>query len=266
MTSFAGGAAQAGYMARVRDLAPQQCLVVAIDVGKHAAMALVADHYGQIVGEPVEFTLTVSGVERFVATVAAAERQTSAGSVRVEVQATRLRATVGSVLESKAGADVRLIKIERTSTGYLLDPNAYLDWLDASSEPLPVGASAFAHDPDHYNTHSERCVKDLKLDKITLVDREDRLFIETLFEPNKFKQDRELAIRYMNVVQFSVDVSSAARTTNVWPETRRLGDFQLDEIFPHENGCSHEIQMTGGRIWIVCEDLIAEWRRIGDGI
>lgn len=74
-------------MARVRDLAPQQCLVVAIDVGKHAAMALVADHYGQIVGEPFEFTLTVSGVDRFVAIVAAAEAQTSAGSVRVGVEA-----------------------------------------------------------------------------------------------------------------------------------------------------------------------------------
>ena len=55
MTSFAGGAAQAAYVARVRDAAPQHCLVVPIDVGKHAAMALIADHYGQVVGTPIEF-------------------------------------------------------------------------------------------------------------------------------------------------------------------------------------------------------------------
>ncbi len=81
MTSFAGGAAQAGYVARIRDLVPQRCLVVPVDVGKHSAMALVADHYGQIVGEPFEFSLTVSGVDRFLAAVAAVERQTAAASV-----------------------------------------------------------------------------------------------------------------------------------------------------------------------------------------
>ncbi|MGH4024178.1 MAG: IS110 family transposase [Pseudonocardiaceae bacterium] len=87
MTGFAGGAAQAGYMARVRDLAPQRCLVVPVDVGKHSAMALVADHYGQIEGEPFEFGLTVSGVDRLVTVIGGVTRRTAAESVRVGIEA-----------------------------------------------------------------------------------------------------------------------------------------------------------------------------------
>jgi len=69
VTSFAGGAGQAAYVSRVRDLAPQRCLVVPVDVGKRTAMALVADHYGQILGDPFEFELTVSGVDRLGAVI-----------------------------------------------------------------------------------------------------------------------------------------------------------------------------------------------------
>jgi transposase len=87
VASFAGGVAQAGYVDRVRDLAPQRCLVVPVDVGKRTAMSLVADHYGQIVAEPFEFDLTVSGLDKLVAVVAAAGERVSAQSVRVGVEA-----------------------------------------------------------------------------------------------------------------------------------------------------------------------------------
>jgi hypothetical protein len=39
-----------------------------------------------------------------------------------------------------------------------------------------------------------------------------------------------------------------------------LGDFQLDEILPHDKGVSHEIKLTGGVIRVVASDLHAEWR------
>jgi transposase len=87
VASFAGGVAQAGYVGRVRDLPPQRCLVVPVDVGKRTAMALVADHYGQIVAEPFEFDLTLSGVGKLVAIIAAVRRRVSAESVRVGVEA-----------------------------------------------------------------------------------------------------------------------------------------------------------------------------------
>jgi hypothetical protein len=41
-------------------------------------MSLVANHYGQIVGEPFEYGLTVPGVETFIATVDAVVRRTDA--------------------------------------------------------------------------------------------------------------------------------------------------------------------------------------------
>ncbi len=56
-----GGVLQAEFMARVRGCDPGRCLVVPIDVGKSAAMALVADHYGEVVVAPFNFDLTESG-------------------------------------------------------------------------------------------------------------------------------------------------------------------------------------------------------------
>ncbi len=50
-----GGQLQAEFMARVRGCDPARCLVVPVDVGKSAAMALVADHYGEVVVAPFEF-------------------------------------------------------------------------------------------------------------------------------------------------------------------------------------------------------------------
>lgn len=86
------------------------------------------------------------------------------------------------------------------------------------------------------------------------------LILELTFAPNEFKHDSGLVVRYTNLINFSVDVSSAQRLTDVWPDTRRLGDVQLDEILPHEKGCSHEIEMTGGTIRAVSGDLVAEWK------
>lgn len=157
---------------------------------------------------------------------------------------------------------MRLVKIEQTATGYLLDPNAYLDWLEESAASLPVGAREFASDPGHYDISSLRCVKDLKLDQISLSDEPDLVTVEAVFKASTFNRSRGLVLTYVDVVVLSVDVTSPPRRENVWPGTRRLGDLQLDEILPHEKGCSHEIQMTGGSIRTVSSDLHAEWREV----
>ena len=122
MTSFAGGAAQASYMARVRDLAPQRCLVVPIDVGKHAAMALVSDHYGQLVDEPLEFPLTVDGVAMLVAAIEDVVRRTAAASVRVGVEAAgHYHQALATTLRDQGFDVVELnpyqVKIARTQLG-----------------------------------------------------------------------------------------------------------------------------------------------------
>lgn len=88
MRRFVGGSLQASFMARVRDLDPARCLVVPVDIGKWSAMALVADHYGEVVVAPFEFALTEPGVSSLFVAVARAEAAREAQICRVGVEAT----------------------------------------------------------------------------------------------------------------------------------------------------------------------------------
>ncbi len=49
---YVGGVLQGEFMSRVRDVPPARCLVVPVDVGKTAAMALVADISGEVIVRP----------------------------------------------------------------------------------------------------------------------------------------------------------------------------------------------------------------------
>ena len=84
---FVGGDAQALFVDQVRDLDPEQCLLVPVDVGKSTAMALVADLFGQIVVDPFGFDLTEHGVSALLAAVSEAEAEREAVMVRFGVEA-----------------------------------------------------------------------------------------------------------------------------------------------------------------------------------
>jgi transposase len=73
-------------MARVRGRDLSRCLVVPVDVGKSAAMALIADHYGEIVVAPFEFDLTETGFAMLAAMIARVEAGRAAEIVRVGVE------------------------------------------------------------------------------------------------------------------------------------------------------------------------------------
>jgi hypothetical protein len=73
-------------MARIRGRDRQRCLVVPVDVGKSTAMALVADHYGEVVVEPFEFPLTEPGFAVLASAIARSEAARSAEVVRVGVE------------------------------------------------------------------------------------------------------------------------------------------------------------------------------------
>ena len=64
--TFVNGELQARFMTRIRGLDPQRCLAVPVDVGKAIAVALVADHYGEIVVAPFAFALTETGFAQHV--------------------------------------------------------------------------------------------------------------------------------------------------------------------------------------------------------
>lgn len=81
-----GGELQARFMARVRNVDPQRCLVAPVDVGKWSAMALVADHHGEVIVPAFEFALDEPGVGRFLASVEGAVLRRDAALCRVGVE------------------------------------------------------------------------------------------------------------------------------------------------------------------------------------
>ncbi|BEP13725.1 hypothetical protein acdb102_47450 [Acidothermaceae bacterium B102] len=84
---FIGGVTQQKYVELTRGLDPSKCLAVGVDVGKRNALALIADHRGEVVGPPVVFDLTEPGVCHLEEAIAAAQAARQAGSVRVGIEA-----------------------------------------------------------------------------------------------------------------------------------------------------------------------------------
>ena len=116
---------------------------------------------------------------------------------------------------------MRFAKVEPIRGGYFLDPRAYIDHLPKIRDLLPPGAASFATDPSHYDFYSVRCVKDLRLSNLALVDSEGRLTLDIRFAPNPSKHDAGLSIRYSDVASVSVE---APAETRPWPELTCLAE------------------------------------------
>jgi transposase len=110
---FVGGSLQGEFMARVRGVDPRRCLAVPVDVGKWSAMALVADHHGEVVAAPFEFKLDEPGVRHLLGEVEAASVARDAVVCRVGVESaghyhrtlvSRLRAAAIEVVELNPAA------------------------------------------------------------------------------------------------------------------------------------------------------------------
>ena len=83
---FIGGSSQQQYVEKTRALDPARCLAAGIDVGKYEALCLIADHRGELVGQPVTFSLTQVGALALERQLMLAGRERSALSVRVGVE------------------------------------------------------------------------------------------------------------------------------------------------------------------------------------
>ena len=123
--TFVNGEVQARFMARIRGVDPQRCLAIPVDVGKATAVALVADHYGEIIVAPFEFALTEAGFAVLSAAITRAQLERDALVVRIGVEAAghyhrtlvaRLRAAGLEVVElnPKAVKDARGQQLLRT--------------------------------------------------------------------------------------------------------------------------------------------------------
>lgn len=144
------------------------------------------------------------------------------------------------------------VRVEATGSGNFLDPGAYLDLLPTLAGALPRGARAFAANPDHYDFYSSRCVKDLVPDTLLHGATADEDWLQLGFRHNCWKHDEDLTVRYVGVNSLSLD----AVHQSDWAS---FGAVTLDEILPHEHGCSHEIGFRGGSLTVVSRDLIATW-------
>ena len=83
---YVGGDLQGRFMGRVRGVDPQRCLVVPVDVGKWSAMALVADHHGEVVVAPFEFALDEPGVRRLLSVIDQSKADRDAAVCRIGIE------------------------------------------------------------------------------------------------------------------------------------------------------------------------------------
>ena len=146
--TFVNGELQAQFMARIRGLDPQRCLVIPVDVGKAIAVALVADHYGEIVVAPFEFALTETGFVVLSAAISRAQHERDALVIRVGVEAAghyhrtlvaRLRAAGLEVVElnPRAVKDARGQQLLRTLKNDARDCGAMAELLIRGSGRPP---------------------------------------------------------------------------------------------------------------------------------
>jgi hypothetical protein len=143
------------------------------------------------------------------------------------------------------------VNIEVCDSGTSIDPLAYLDRLAELAPRLPPGARAFATDPDHYDFWGERCVKDLEIETLRFGADDAGPTFEIHFRHNCWKHEEDLRITYRGLATLSLAND---------PDRKWGGQVVvLDEILPHESGCSHEIACDAGALTIVCGDLEAVW-------
>ncbi|MER7581915.1 hypothetical protein [Kitasatospora sp. NPDC097691] len=151
---------------------------------------------------------------------------------------------------------MRYVDVNATMGGLtgVISPTDYLEQLPSFAEALPAGARAFATDGEHYDFYGKRCVKDLTLELVRFGDpgAGENDEVELRFRHNCWKHEEDLIIRYTGVSAFEVDAPAG-------PEWTNLGTVILDEILPHDRGCTHEVAFRPGTLTVTCRDLTATW-------
>ncbi|MEU9133417.1 hypothetical protein AB0D08_35915 [Kitasatospora sp. NPDC048540] len=133
----------------------------------------------------------------------------------------------------------------------LIDPSRYLEVLPELNASLPAGAWAFAADQAHYEFTGRRCVKDLTIQQVTALEGGRDLVLH--LRHNCWKHDEDLVIRYTGVTDVRVENPDGPSTWGA------LGTLILDEILPHDQGCTHEMAFRAGSAVVTCNDITATW-------
>jgi hypothetical protein len=148
---------------------------------------------------------------------------------------------------------MRHVIVKAGDGGNYLDPTPYLELLPTFAENLPVGARTFATYSDHYNFFSQRCIKDLRPDRVMSGETAGERWLELRFRHNCWKHEEDLTIRYSGLSDM---LPTSASRPPTWEDRNAV---TLDEILPHEYGCSHEIRFLSGSLTVISRDLTATW-------
>lgn len=156
---------------------------------------------------------------------------------------------------------IQFSRIDRLPDGFLVDPRPYIEILPSLRDSLPAGAYRFVTDPEHYDFFSERSIKDLKIERLELVDSLAVLRVTLDLAYNKLPNVPRLSINYSDVSSLSIEVKPGFQIRPDWIHVgiKRMGDILTDEIHPDAEGCRHVIEMIHGTICITCGDLDALW-------
>jgi transposase len=85
--ALVGGEDRASFVRLVEEVGSSRTILVGIDVGKFAALALVADGHGELLAEPLNFTLDETGVSALEDVIRRCARCRSVGVLRIGVEA-----------------------------------------------------------------------------------------------------------------------------------------------------------------------------------
>lgn len=147
-----------------------------------------------------------------------------------------------------------IAEFDQDQRAFVHDPRPYLAVLDETAERLPPGAAEFATYEGHYDRSSFRCISNLLFGALTMTD-DIEAGLRLQLEPHFATHRGGLVIDYAAVRSVSVVVDPEPS-----PFTKRLGHLMLDEVLPHDHGCSHEIAFASGTVTIVSADLRAQWQ------
>lgn len=145
---------------------------------------------------------------------------------------------------------MRYATVESSDGGTMTDIRPYLEWLGQHADELPPGARAFALHPEHYDFSHQWCPRSASFDRMSTRHTDDGVEV-TLVLAAWGGAPPEFVVRYRDVSHVGLDGDQG---------DGRRSNLMADELLPHADGVSHELEFTNRTITVVARDLTAGWR------
>ncbi|WP_169736329.1 hypothetical protein [Promicromonospora kroppenstedtii] len=145
---------------------------------------------------------------------------------------------------------VRYATVESSDGGTMTDVRPYLAWLEQHADELPPGARTFALHPEHYDFSHQWCPRSASFDRMSTRHTDDGVEV-VLVLAAWGEAPPEFVVRYHGVSHIELDGDQ---------DDDMRSNLMADELLPHADGVSHELEFTNRTITVVARDLTAGWR------